>query len=168
MCTTCFSDHHQVSAVGVYIPGRGKVPSWGCTFARCTFRWGCTFQIYPPPYPTEGTWDQAYLPVDRMTHTCENITFPQLRWWAVNIMNHFAFYPEPGICSMFFVLRSRLKANISVSYAHFEATTRLDLHRGQTVTLVPRPNQSIAFHAIMYAIYTTYRVPLGFFSVIDI
>ena len=35
----------------------------------------------PPPHqkvpttPPEGTWDQEY--------TCENITFPQLRWWAV-------------------------------------------------------------------------------------
>ena len=22
-------------------------------------------------------------PVDKMTHTCENITFPQRRWWTV-------------------------------------------------------------------------------------
>ena len=35
--------------------------------------------------PLEGTRDQAYppTPVDRMTGTSENITFPKLRWRAV-------------------------------------------------------------------------------------
>ena len=36
---------------------------------------GTSDQAYPPP---EGTWNQAYPPppVDRMTDTSENITFP--------------------------------------------------------------------------------------------
>ena len=40
----------------------------------------------PPQTPPEGTWGQGPgrgLAPDRMTDTCENITFPQLRWWAV-------------------------------------------------------------------------------------
>ena len=37
------------------------------------------------PCPLEGTWDQRYpVPVNRMTYACKNITFPQLRWRAVN------------------------------------------------------------------------------------
>ena len=37
------------------------------------------------PCPLEGTWDQRYPTPCKQTHACENITFPQLRWWAVNI-----------------------------------------------------------------------------------
>ena len=42
--------------------------------------------------PLEGTWDQAarqnvtsytHPPVNRITHRCKNITFPQLRWRKV-------------------------------------------------------------------------------------
>ena len=32
----------------------------------------------PATYPLDGTWYQRYTPLDRMTHTCENTTFPQL------------------------------------------------------------------------------------------
>ena len=58
--------------------------------------------VYPPPglpmppAPFQGTEDKAYPtapwkghgtkhahPLNRITDTCENITFPQLRWWAV-------------------------------------------------------------------------------------
>ena len=39
------------------------------------------FQTYPPPgYPPPR--------VNRMTDNCENITFPQLLWWAVNIAKY--------------------------------------------------------------------------------
>ena len=41
----------------------------------------------PPPWtypPSEGTWFQRYQPpCNRLTDTCENISFPQLRWLAV-------------------------------------------------------------------------------------
>ena len=30
-------------------------------------------------------WEGTRSPVNRLTDTCENITFPQLRWWTVNI-----------------------------------------------------------------------------------
>ena len=51
-------------------------------------------QTYPPP--PEGTWYQRCpppgkehgtrdTPFNRLTHTCENITFPQLLLWAVII-----------------------------------------------------------------------------------
>ena len=30
-----------------------------------------------------GTVERHYRPLNRMTHACENITFPQLRWRAV-------------------------------------------------------------------------------------
>ena len=45
---------------------------------------GTWYQSYPP---TEGGWYQAYqpLPLNRMTDTCENITFPNLLRRAVKI-----------------------------------------------------------------------------------
>ena len=43
--------------------------------------------LSPDTLSPEGTWDQRYPTppplVDRMTHACENIAFPQLRWRAV-------------------------------------------------------------------------------------
>ena len=48
-------------------------------------------KIYPTPqkghgtWDQEGTWHQRYLPPTPWTNTCENITFPQLRWLAVKI-----------------------------------------------------------------------------------
>ena len=61
----------------VYLPG--GVPSWGCTR-----------HVYPPhrrdlgpgvPTPQKGPGTRhTHSPMDRMTDTCENITFLQLRW----------------------------------------------------------------------------------------
>ena len=44
------------------------------------------------PQKEYGTKDthQPPLPVDKMTHTCENVTFLQLRWRPVNIDCRFA------------------------------------------------------------------------------
>ena len=70
----------------------------GCTFQGvCTSR-GCTFfmgvlQVYPPPRwdlgpgiptPQKGPGTRhAHPPLDRMTDTSKNITFPQLHWRSI-------------------------------------------------------------------------------------
>ena len=45
-------------------------------------------QRYPTPCKGHGTRDTLPPLVNRMAHPCENITFPQLRWRAVNVQNH--------------------------------------------------------------------------------
>ena len=45
-------------------------------------------QRYLPPQ--ERTWDQRYpTPSRGQTHTCENVTYPQLHWRVVNIYSAF-------------------------------------------------------------------------------
>ena len=38
---------------------------------------------YPTPWYPIPRYPTPYPPPDRMTHACEDITFRQLRWWAV-------------------------------------------------------------------------------------
>ena len=62
------------------------------------------------PPPQERTWDQRYPPRPRcgQTDTCENITFPQLRWRAVTIRD-IDFWQSPLRCYNNFFLRCGLK-----------------------------------------------------------
>ena len=75
-----------VYLLGVYLPGgvpaQGNVPAQG----RCTC-WG----VYPSMYQAGGvcpsaSWDtHPHLWTEFLTHTCENITFPQLHLQMVKI-----------------------------------------------------------------------------------
>ena len=62
--------------------GEGGMHGWGmhdlgraCAWLGGIHGWGCM----------EGVCmlESCMPPMDRMTDTCKNITFPQLRWWAV-------------------------------------------------------------------------------------
>ena len=97
-CTDCRNSlHAQVEGVG-YTP---RIP-----YLRYPTTWvPYPLDTLPPGYPTHwipypipqkghGTRDtpqkgpgtsDTLLPVDRMTHSCENMTFPQLLWRSVNI-----------------------------------------------------------------------------------
>ena len=128
--------------VGVEYPGRGY------TLSPDTL---------PPDTltPQEGTWDQRYptppkghgtrgpgrdlgpvIPypplVYRMTHTCENITFPQLRWRAVNITHPILF---PAIVPVPSNVKTTLYliTNLSTDRAHTGSVVLPRLMRAQVL-----------------------------------
>ena len=70
------------------VPGPGGVPGQGCTWSRgggCTWSggvylvWGVYLVPGGVPGPRGCTWSGTPPPVNRITHTCKNITLPQLR-----------------------------------------------------------------------------------------
>ena len=46
----------------------------------------------------------GHFPVDRQTDTNKNITFPQLRWWAVTRTIHYPFISVKVVCHLNFLL----------------------------------------------------------------
>ena len=82
----------QVCSKGWVCPGGGYV--WECMFREGV----CMSRGWVSTLPPEGIWDQGKpppppggrdlgpgMPLDRQT--CENITFPQLRWRVVNFFS---------------------------------------------------------------------------------
>ena len=69
------SDGHQMSLAGGWGEA-GRVPSP----ARSHVWWGS----YPVRY--NASWEMVTSPMDRQTHTSENISFPLLCLWAVKIV----------------------------------------------------------------------------------
>ena len=87
----------------------------------------------PIPCPLEGTWDQRYLNlpertlyqgysnppplVNRLTDTCENITFPQIRWQSVlNNGLFFNLYHQANFFTVSFGKITNQLAPITSSY----------------------------------------------------
>ena len=61
---------------GVYLPGPGGVPAW----SRVVPAWSGGVPAW-----SGGVPGQVLPPVDRMTHTCKNITLAKTSFWPVNI-----------------------------------------------------------------------------------
>ena len=127
MCTARFDGHHQMSVVGRGVPSGGEYPPPSLDIS--------TPWIYPPPghphprihlrqsgHTQSPSWKGSGIrnthPPPEQTHTCENITFPQLRWRVVTIIKqHYIDRPKNFLTVMAYLYWrtwTRIRVRISV------------------------------------------------------
>ena len=78
----------------------GCVPPTSVASARCRYQ-GLGICILIPPLPPKGPGTRDIYPRGQ-TYASENITFPQLRWWAVKMArSHLGWNLnlDPNLCS---------------------------------------------------------------------